>query len=506
MNDHRLNAAQSPHRIQEDRPPISAARADVLPQVSPHRPALCGTIRLLVIACCLALLPPVAAEASDSRHASTRSFGGTPTDPGVAPWAVRVEVTLGDGNFAVCSGAILNPLTVVTAAHCAAPETGHGETYEPSKITVLAGVVDLRGDRTSGQLRLVRDIRVHPDWVAGVFGNDVALLTVNEPWSFTPAVQPIEVSPTPAVAGLPVALYGFGVSGTSESTVRLQTAPMTLSEPFTCSDALLAVPSLLCARSATTKGCGGDSGGPLVVMRGAQPLLVAVDSFAPNGCSAPGVSGVTDLTQPSTRAFLAGSPVVAPPRANTGPRLVGEMVTGRPITCITGTRWSGAPTTRHLAVVDYTTGEPLDRGPATSGRPAPLTAVVAPKRVGDQMLCVEIATNDGGTTQAAGLSQALEGTTAALLKPVGARTDRKTNSLSATVDPVLTGTHAHLRVVAAGVRSYDRILVLEGGQLVLALPKRFRHLRHVRAYVTLPEIRVDRLRYVRATRAFHVTP
>src|SRR5437870_3354055 len=86
--------------------------------------------------------------------------GPPPVSIHSAPWAVAVLSALPNKEGFVCSGSIIDPLHVLTAAHCLL--TPRGAYILPRQLTVVAGVSDYAhpGPTDAKQQRGVFDERI----------------------------------------------------------------------------------------------------------------------------------------------------------------------------------------------------------------------------------------------------------------------------------------------------------------------------------------------------------
>ena len=80
----------------------------------------------------------------------------------------------------MCGGSIVSSMHIVTAAHC---------YYNPRSIYVIAGTLN----RNSGGLQNleVQSFEIHPDYDSNEFDNDVAVITLKLPLTFSTTVQPV---------------------------------------------------------------------------------------------------------------------------------------------------------------------------------------------------------------------------------------------------------------------------------------------------------------------------
>jgi secreted trypsin-like serine protease len=226
----------------------------------------------------LVLLPMVPARAIVGAAASSTE--------GVA----RAVVTIvgSRGNF--CTGALIAPKLVLTAAHCVQP----GADYK---------IVEYGADRQP-TLQVVRTVAIHPGLnMQAMSGHrataDVALLQLAAPPKGktaavlgTPGI-PINVGNRFTIAGIGVTVRGDGKSG---GTIRVAGLVAT-GKPGTLQIRLVD-PVGQGAREGLG-ACTGDSGGPVFEDKQGGPVIVGVVSWStgPNGSAGcGGMTGVTPLT------------------------------------------------------------------------------------------------------------------------------------------------------------------------------------------------------------------
>jgi hypothetical protein len=212
--------------------------------------------------------------------------GGAPSTEGVA----RAVVTIvgSRGNF--CTGALIAPKLVLTAAHC----VPSGAEYK---------IVEYGADRQPS-LQDVKSVAVHPGFnMQAMSGHrataDVALLQLAAPpKGKTPAALgspdiPINVGSRFSIAGIGVTVRGDGKSG---GTIRAAGLVAT-GKPGTLQIRLVDP-----VGQGTREGlgaCTGDSGAPVFEDKQGGPAIVGVVSWStgPNGSAGcGGMTGVTPLT------------------------------------------------------------------------------------------------------------------------------------------------------------------------------------------------------------------
>lgn len=100
-----------------------------------------------------------------------------------------------------CAGSIVNPLAIVTAAHCV-------QGFDISQMSVFAGENDLR-EESKGQRRSVASCKIHPDYVE-LSTSDIAVCKLKTPLQFNSNVQPIAFNVSTVPGGVGCTLSGWG--------------------------------------------------------------------------------------------------------------------------------------------------------------------------------------------------------------------------------------------------------------------------------------------------------
>jgi hypothetical protein len=307
-----------------------------------------------------------------------------------APWSVLIDART-DGPSTECSGSILDATHILTAAHCTFDETTW-QTIPAREITVTAGVDELDGGVDSGDPQKVRvgSVAVDPGYEPGLYGDDVALLTLGRPLELEPAVAPIRlvaVNTAPA-AGLPVVLFGWGQVASGKGDRHEHSLAELIVPPWQCESG---VPAALCAAAAAGTACSGDSGAGLVVP-GRHPTLVGVEDYSLGPLCRPGdINVYADAASPEIARWLAGGMTATlAPRTSGSPSLWGRSSVGGVVTCRSPS-WSGAPHVS-LEFIDVTTSTLVQRGADTYR--------IEPAQSGHELECMAVAQNSGGETAA----------------------------------------------------------------------------------------------------------
>jgi len=245
--------------------------------------------------------------------AVTRGAAVTPAPS----WAAFIKVTH-KRVTTVCSGALVAPKWILTAAQCVVPRTQKGckflRPYRPKEVLVYLGRTS---NRHRGTAYRVSAISVHGNRSirAGrqcLLKNDVALLHLSK----ATTKAPLWIAPSPAAVtnGTNVALYGYGrtVMKKPKSTGSLRRTvdgDWTLDNQCTLGSKIGAT----CVdnqRTGGSAGAPGDAGGPWTMTVDSTPIeaLVFSDYYKSKGYG-------TAPTQAATSTWLhtkLGIPNIAP--------------------------------------------------------------------------------------------------------------------------------------------------------------------------------------------------
>jgi secreted trypsin-like serine protease len=195
-------------------------------------------------------------------------------------------LTLSDG-FPFCTGTVIAPRVVVTAAHCLA---------EPG--TTASGIRFALGpDANNPQTVLrVKRIQYHPQYDDQQIKNDIGVVILSSDAPVTPV--PVNTSMPSSWTGKSLTFVGYGVTNGSTQTGagRKRVVSIPISE----------IGSTQFAYETRGKNtCNGDSGGPAFATDSAGNLVVAgVTSYGDAGCTQYGVDTRVD----TFRSFINSVP------------------------------------------------------------------------------------------------------------------------------------------------------------------------------------------------------
>ncbi|HEU0116024.1 MAG TPA: serine protease, partial [Thermomicrobiales bacterium] len=206
--------------------------------------------------------PPLVDVGKGHKGLTGQVAGGTPVPPGKYPFAVSLHMRGVEWGF-LCSGSLIGPSHVLTAAHCTVDPLTR-VPFPPSAYTVVVGQVDRTTTHCAACQKRVTAVAA----AAGMdHPHDVAVLTLDAPVDARIA-QPIALVGSDARsldgAGQSAIVAGWGLTttGGSASTVLME-APLTVLPDAACGND--PATHLCTAITAGRAPCPGDSGAPLFV-------------------------------------------------------------------------------------------------------------------------------------------------------------------------------------------------------------------------------------------------
>ena len=220
--------------------------------------------------------------------------GGSSVSGSAAPWLVGLATKDSNGDTYGCSGSVIAPTWILTAAHCVTEETGEGiVTFDASEVRVMRPGQNPRG--AGAWESAYRAVSVIPnnnylfndEWQPWA---DLALIELDSPIPGTKVIA-LDAASTSHKSGANVRAYGWGSTSNSGTTATSgRSTPLKVLSGIgdaSCRKwtvrGYIHGASLICAGATTNTNaiCAGDSGGPLVRFSPTgKPVQIGVTSFA----------------------------------------------------------------------------------------------------------------------------------------------------------------------------------------------------------------------------------
>uniref|UniRef100_A0A665V7J1 Suppressor of tumorigenicity 14 protein homolog n=1 Tax=Echeneis naucrates TaxID=173247 RepID=A0A665V7J1_ECHNA len=222
-----------------------------------------------------------------SMFKTSRIVGGQDAEEGEFPWQVSLHVK--DYGH-VCGASIISPRWLVTAAHCV-QDDAKTRYSQPGTWQAYLGLHVQRKYGGHVVKRNLKQIIPHPNYNEYTFDNDIALMELDSPVTYSDYIRPICL-PAPQhdfPTGSTVWITGWGATreGGFAAPV-LQKAQVRIINHTVCDDLMggQITSRMLCA--GVLKGgvdaCQGDSGGPLSSPSDSRMFLAGVVSWG-DGCA-----------------------------------------------------------------------------------------------------------------------------------------------------------------------------------------------------------------------------
>lgn len=228
-------------------------------------------------------------------------IGGTPDTSQEHKAVVYLQMIEGQ-YVAGCTGTLIGPRIVLTAAHCVRGNS-------PEDITVLFGESTM-----NAQSRSVSEVDWHDYYDSQSLVNDIALVRLAE--DPPPGIEPIPFLPhaigiTMDDIGILLEYVGFGLTETGASGTK-----MTMSNDLRwicysgggCEQYNPAHMNMFCQDQTPSGVCSGDSGGPALILRSNIEYVAGVASYVGGDCEYFGCHTKVDEFEDFIRSFAGEMP------------------------------------------------------------------------------------------------------------------------------------------------------------------------------------------------------
>uniref|UniRef100_A0A8C9ZAK9 ST14 transmembrane serine protease matriptase a n=1 Tax=Sander lucioperca TaxID=283035 RepID=A0A8C9ZAK9_SANLU len=218
---------------------------------------------------------------------TSRIVGGQDADAGEFPWQVSLHVK---GFSHVCGATIISQRWLVTAAHCV-QDDAKTRYSQPGTWEVYLGLHNQQTVGSAVVKRNLKQIIPHPNYNHYTFDNDIALMELDSPVTYSDYIKPICL-PAPQhdfPVGSTVWITGWGATREGGFAAKvLQKAQVRIINQAVCNDLMGGdiTSRMLCAGVLTggIDACQGDSGGPLSSPSSRGMFLAGVVSWG-DGCA-----------------------------------------------------------------------------------------------------------------------------------------------------------------------------------------------------------------------------
>ncbi|XP_045132508.1 serine protease 42-like [Portunus trituberculatus] len=214
-----------------------------------------------------------------------RVVGGEDASQGEYPWMAFLIMQAGDISFS-CGGTLITSSHVLSAAHCF-----YGDNVEKIKVGLGNVHRTMVGGSAPWMWFLTSTYKMHPEYSPDTIHNDLAVVTLNSPVTFTHYIRPACLPTADRnLEGATLTATGWGLMDYNDPDadlpIVLQEVDLTAWNNVECQDVWrnlmsshVLLNSQLCASRPGKDTCSGDSGGPLLLKADGRWTVVGVTSY-----------------------------------------------------------------------------------------------------------------------------------------------------------------------------------------------------------------------------------
>jgi V8-like Glu-specific endopeptidase len=234
-----------------------------------------GLVRSSLTGLCLAALSACAPTAP--RDISQAIIGGSTATSDSSVVLVLIYMPAGSNNGALCTGSVVSPHVVLSAAHCVDPSiVGDNPGFY---VFVGNDFGDSAQKANASLWYRVEEAHSDPAWAGTAMGDghDVGVLVTKSAMPVSPVPMYRQTLPD-SLVGQPVRLLGYGERTAGDVTTTGQREQLTLpveqllDQTFVCS-------------ATESDLCQGDSGGPTLWTVDGVEQIVGIHSYAVGNCA-----------------------------------------------------------------------------------------------------------------------------------------------------------------------------------------------------------------------------
>ncbi|HEV7769369.1 MAG TPA: serine protease [Solirubrobacterales bacterium] len=271
----------------------------------------------------LALLTPGLAQAA---NAQTSIIRGDVASTAEFPSLAFIAASTGKNEGFACTGTVLSPRVILTAAHCV-EDLDVGGFTAPTAYKVATGRTAPTEEDEVGNVLPVSSTHVFPGFDPGTVLGDAALLILASPTT-APAISLAGAADAALYAGgAPVRLAGWGLTAPRAKSIpkSLHATSTVVLSPASCKKRTRSFsPTYSGAMQMCTTdppdhangGCFGDSGGPAIAQRAdGTPVQIGIVSVGGPECSTklPNIFTRVDLVSTWASEWVAATETGTPP-------------------------------------------------------------------------------------------------------------------------------------------------------------------------------------------------